>query len=134
MARITVEDCLSNVDNRFDLVLLASRRASDQAPSSSAPNAATTSPTSSSLATPKLATGKVWSRTRSSRRVSKGDLARPANPGDGAPLDGEGALRVRRSANRGVGRGEARRVLDSVRRIRYRLPRMTCVSGAHDSR
>jgi DNA-directed RNA polymerase subunit omega len=27
MARITVEDCLEHVDNRFDLVLLASRRA-----------------------------------------------------------------------------------------------------------
>ena len=27
MARITVEDCLSKVDNRFDLVLVASRRA-----------------------------------------------------------------------------------------------------------
>ena len=27
MARITVEDCLSNVDNRFDLVLLATKRA-----------------------------------------------------------------------------------------------------------
>jgi DNA-directed RNA polymerase subunit omega len=27
MARITVEDCLVHVDNRFDLVLLASRRA-----------------------------------------------------------------------------------------------------------
>jgi len=27
MARITVQDCLDNVDNRFDLVLLASRRA-----------------------------------------------------------------------------------------------------------
>mgnify|MGYP001243579138 CR=1 FL=1 len=27
MARITVEDCLANVDNRFDLVLLAARRA-----------------------------------------------------------------------------------------------------------
>jgi len=27
MARITVEDCLDNVDNRFDLVLLATRRA-----------------------------------------------------------------------------------------------------------
>jgi DNA-directed RNA polymerase subunit omega len=26
MARITVEDCLKNVDNLFDLVLLASRR------------------------------------------------------------------------------------------------------------
>jgi DNA-directed RNA polymerase subunit omega len=27
MARITVEDCLEHVDNRFDLVMLASRRA-----------------------------------------------------------------------------------------------------------
>ncbi len=27
MARITVEDCLEHVENRFDLVLLASRRA-----------------------------------------------------------------------------------------------------------
>ncbi len=27
MARITVEDCLENVDNRFQLVLIATRRA-----------------------------------------------------------------------------------------------------------
>ena len=27
MARITVEDCLDHVDNRFDLVLLSTRRA-----------------------------------------------------------------------------------------------------------
>ncbi len=27
MARVTVEDCLPNVGNRFDLVLVASRRA-----------------------------------------------------------------------------------------------------------
>jgi DNA-directed RNA polymerase subunit omega len=27
MARITVEDCLNQVDNRFDLVLMASKRA-----------------------------------------------------------------------------------------------------------
>lgn len=27
MARITVEDCLAHVDNRFDLVLLATKRA-----------------------------------------------------------------------------------------------------------
>ena len=27
MARITVEDCLNKVDNRFDLVLLATKRA-----------------------------------------------------------------------------------------------------------
>jgi DNA-directed RNA polymerase subunit omega len=27
MARVTVEDCLENVDNRFDLVMIASKRA-----------------------------------------------------------------------------------------------------------
>lgn len=27
MARVTVEDCLENVDNRFELVLLAAKRA-----------------------------------------------------------------------------------------------------------
>ena len=27
MARVTVEDCLENVDNRFELVLLATKRA-----------------------------------------------------------------------------------------------------------
>ena len=27
MARITVEDCLDNVDNRFELVMLATKRA-----------------------------------------------------------------------------------------------------------
>ena len=27
MARVTVEDCLDNVENRFELVMLASRRA-----------------------------------------------------------------------------------------------------------
>ncbi len=31
MARITVEDCLSRVDNRFELVLVAARRARDLA-------------------------------------------------------------------------------------------------------
>ncbi len=27
MARVTVEDCLENVDNRFDLVIMAAKRA-----------------------------------------------------------------------------------------------------------
>lgn len=27
MARVTIEDCLKNVDNRFELILVASRRA-----------------------------------------------------------------------------------------------------------
>ena len=31
MARVTVEDCLENVDNRFELVMLATRRARQDA-------------------------------------------------------------------------------------------------------
>jgi DNA-directed RNA polymerase subunit omega len=34
MARITVEDCLRHVDNRFELVLLATKRARQLSPSS----------------------------------------------------------------------------------------------------
>lgn len=29
MARVTVEDCLENVDNRFELVMVAAKRARD---------------------------------------------------------------------------------------------------------
>jgi DNA-directed RNA polymerase subunit omega len=36
MARITVEDCLEKINNRFDLVVLASRRARDLANGSEA--------------------------------------------------------------------------------------------------
>ncbi len=37
MARVTVEDCLNHVDNRFELVLLASRRARQLAMTSQDP-------------------------------------------------------------------------------------------------
>ena len=37
MARVTVEDCLDNVDNRFQLVLVATRRARQLARGSSQP-------------------------------------------------------------------------------------------------
>jgi len=37
MARVTVEDCLENVDNRFELVLVASKRARQLANGSESP-------------------------------------------------------------------------------------------------
>lgn len=37
MARITVEDCLANVDNRFQLVLIAAKRARQLAQTSAEP-------------------------------------------------------------------------------------------------
>ena len=40
MARITVEDCLENVDNRFQLVMVASKRARQLAMSGQEPHVA----------------------------------------------------------------------------------------------
>lgn len=40
MARITVEDCLKHVDNRFELVLLASKRARQLATTAEDPKVA----------------------------------------------------------------------------------------------
>ncbi|MAR01611.1 MAG: DNA-directed RNA polymerase subunit omega [Oceanospirillaceae bacterium] len=37
MARVTVEDCLTNVENRFELVMLASKRARQIAVDGAAP-------------------------------------------------------------------------------------------------
>ncbi|MGB1091257.1 MAG: DNA-directed RNA polymerase subunit omega [Oceanobacter sp.] len=37
MARVTVEDCLTNVDNRFELVMLATKRARQIAVDGAAP-------------------------------------------------------------------------------------------------
>lgn len=46
MARVTVEDCLDNVDNRFELVMLATKRARQLATGGKEPKVAweTTSP------------------------------------------------------------------------------------------
>jgi len=40
MARVTVEDCLDNVDNRFELVLVASKRAREIAIGGKTPHVA----------------------------------------------------------------------------------------------
>ena len=41
MARVTVEDCLDNVDNRFELVMLATKRARQLATGGKEPKART---------------------------------------------------------------------------------------------
>ena len=40
MARVTVEDCLENVDNRFELVMLATKRSRQLATGGKAPKVA----------------------------------------------------------------------------------------------
>ena len=59
MARITVEDCLSKVDNRFDLVLVASRRARQLATGGKEPLVQETSDKPTVIALREIATGKV---------------------------------------------------------------------------
>ena len=58
MARVTVEDCLHSVDNRFELVLLASRRARQLA-NGQASQVESTNDKPTVLALREIAAGKV---------------------------------------------------------------------------
>jgi DNA-directed RNA polymerase subunit omega len=59
MARVTVEDCLENVENRFELVLLASRRARQLARGISDPLVPVENDKSTVLALREIADGLV---------------------------------------------------------------------------
>lgn len=59
MARITVEDCLDNVDNRFELVLLASKRARNIAIKGATPKVAEENDKPTVLALREIAAGLV---------------------------------------------------------------------------
>ena len=59
MARVTVEDCLKHVDNRFNLVLLASRRARQLTMTAMQPLVATENDKNTVLALREVATGEV---------------------------------------------------------------------------
>ncbi len=62
MARITVEDCLDQVDNRFELVLLATRRAR-QISKGAEPLVEVENDKPTVLALREIATGEVNART-----------------------------------------------------------------------
>lgn len=59
MARITVEDCLGNVENRFELVILASRRARQLAMTSADPMVNVENDKSTVLALREIAAGLI---------------------------------------------------------------------------
>jgi len=59
MARVTVEDCLDNVDNRFDLVLVASKRARQLAVEGKEPLVEEESDKATVIALREIAEGKV---------------------------------------------------------------------------
>ena len=59
MARVTIEDCLDNVDNRFELILVASRRARQLANGLSEPTIAPENDKPTVLALREIAAGKI---------------------------------------------------------------------------
>lgn len=59
MARVTIEDCLANVDNRFELILVASRRARQLAAGRVEPTVTPEGDKPTVLALREIAAGKV---------------------------------------------------------------------------
>ncbi|OOR89426.1 DNA-directed RNA polymerase subunit omega [Moraxella caviae] len=59
MARVTIEDCLQNVDNRFELILVASRRARQLAKGSVEPTVTVENDKPTVLALREIAAGNV---------------------------------------------------------------------------
>lgn len=61
MARVTIEDCLKNVDNRFQLILVASKRARQLANGKADPTVPTDNDKPTVLALREIAEGHVTS-------------------------------------------------------------------------
>lgn len=59
MARVTIEDCLDNVDNRFELILVASRRARQLANGKAEPTVVPENDKPTVLALREIAAGNV---------------------------------------------------------------------------
>ena len=72
MARITVEDCLDKVDNRFELVMVASKRARALATGGKQPLVAEESDKPSVLALREIADGMI-----SKEEIMRGDIDEP---------------------------------------------------------
>lgn len=62
MARVTVEDCLDNVENRFELVLVASKRARQLAVEGKTPHVEEESDKATVIALREIADGFVTSK------------------------------------------------------------------------
>ncbi len=63
MARITVEDCLENVENRFELVILASRRARQLAMTAADPLVSPDNDKPTVISLREIATGLITPKT-----------------------------------------------------------------------
>ncbi len=63
MARVTVEDCLENVENRFELVMLASKRARQLVLQGAEPLVAPENDKPTVIALREIAEGKITGET-----------------------------------------------------------------------
>ncbi len=73
MARVTVEDCLDHVDNRFNLVMLASRRARQLARPGVKPLVAEENDKPTVIALREIADGLIDSETLDAQEVAAED-------------------------------------------------------------
>ncbi|KAA8979269.1 DNA-directed RNA polymerase subunit omega [Halospina sp. K52047b] len=80
MARVTVEDCLDHVDNRFQLVMLSTRRARQLATYGSEPKVPPENDKPTVLALREIAAGKI-----SFESVEADERAMQAEVGESAP-------------------------------------------------
>jgi len=74
MARITVEDCLDNVDNRFDLVMLATKRARQLATGGKEPLVKEDSDKATVIALREIAEGLITEESLAARNMQE-DIA-----------------------------------------------------------
>jgi len=74
MARITVEDCLDNVGNRFDLVMLATKRARQLATGGKEPMVKEDSDKATVIALREIAEGLVTEESLAARKIQE-DIA-----------------------------------------------------------
>ena len=91
MARVTVEDCLENVDNRFELVMVSSKRARQIATEGKEPMVAIENDKPTVLALREIAEGLVTADTLTEKvqdepdlmaltAVAQDEFERPADP------------------------------------------------------
>ncbi len=77
MARITVEDCLKVVDNRFDLVLIAAKRARQLARSSADPLVPAENDKSTVVALREIAAGHINFNEKSTVEIESAEDRMP---------------------------------------------------------
>ena len=89
MARVTVEDCLENVSNRFELVMVASKRARQLATGGKDPMVQEESDKPTVIALREIAEGFVTPEilSREEEIEAQEELAEVMDSGEGVPLE-----------------------------------------------